>query len=277
MEKNPIGTKVIFNDKPAEKAKKMQRPSKSLTLSSRHREQKEKDEKKKQRPIAKIQPITKQPGETSDPFPGQTQFWGSVFYELKRHDYHSITWARVSVTQSQTNMYARKEMLNKSKVTKESKKSEKKEKPKQKDDEEGLSGKELMALVKRKQRQGLMTGKKSTETEKKSPGIKDGAPERKKPRLSDGGDISPRRMTETPKKMRHPSDPRATPEAGETDPRRQARKRLREALSQRSKESKDLKMDLQSISMLVAKIEKQLHEVYKGPTKDYKVNLLLWI
>ena len=172
-------------------------------------------------------------------------------------------------------MYARKEMLNKSKVSKETKKTEKKEKPKQKQDEEGLSGKELMALVKRKQRQGLMTGKKSTETEKKSPGVKDGAPERKKPRLSDGGDISPRRMMETPKKVRHPSDPRATPEAGENDPRRQTRKRLREALSQRSKESKDLKMDLQSISMLVAKIEKHLHEVYKGPTKDYKVNFFL--
>ena len=80
---------------------------------------------------------------------------------------------------------------------------------------------------------------------------------------------------ETPKKVRHPSDPRATPEAGENDPRRQTRKRLREALSQRSKESKDLKMDLQSISMLVAKIEKHLHEVYKGPTKDYKVNFSL--
>ena len=82
LEKNPIGTKVIFNDKPSEKVKKVQRPSKSLTLSSRHREQKEKDEKKKQRPIAKIQPITKQPGEASDPFPGQTQTRDHKFHEL---------------------------------------------------------------------------------------------------------------------------------------------------------------------------------------------------
>ena len=54
------------------------------------------------------------------------------------------------------------------------------------------------------------------------------------------------------------------------DPRRQVRKKLREVLSQRSKDSVDLRMDLQSISVLVSKIEKYLNDAYKGATKDYK-------
>ena len=74
------------------------------------------------------------------------------------------------------------------------------------------------------------------------------------------------------KKQRHPSsDPRTTtPEASE-DPRRQVRRKLREVLSQRSKNSDDLRMDLQSISVLVSKVERYLHEEYKGANKEYKV------
>ena len=87
--------------------------------------------------------------------------------------------------------------------------------------------------------------------------------------------VSPRRM-ETPTKKRHPSsDPRLhqqhhTPEAVQDDPRRQVRKKLREVISQRCKDSDDLRMDLQSISVLVSKIEKYLNDEYKGPNKDYK-------
>merc|ERR1711935_956086 len=66
LEANPVGTKIIWNEK-IEKKTPMQRPSKSLTLSSKHREQKAKDEKKKQRPIAKITPITKKPAEENEP------------------------------------------------------------------------------------------------------------------------------------------------------------------------------------------------------------------
>ena len=75
------------------------------------------------------------------------------------------------------------------------------------------------------------------------------------------------------KKQRHPSsDPRTTtPEASE-DPRRQVRRKLREVLPQRSKSSEDLRMDLQSISVLVSKIERYLHDEYKGANKEYKVS-----
>ena len=95
MEEHPVGTKIIWNEKTSAERRPAQRPSKSLTLSSRHKEQKAKDEKKKQRPIAKITPITKPVDEGPDePFAGTAQ----------------------------TNMYARKEMLKRSVSSKDPKK-----------------------------------------------------------------------------------------------------------------------------------------------------------
>ena len=58
------------------------------------------------------------------------------------------------------------------------------------------------------------------------------------------------------------------------DPRRQVRRKLREVLAARSQKS-DLKMDLQSISFLVSKIERNLFNEYKQTNKDYKVNLFI--
>ena len=181
LETNPVGTKIIWNEKSTDKTRKpLQRPNKSLTLSSRHREQKEKDEKKKQRPIAKIPPMmTKTAPEPTGPFPGT----------------------------SQTNMYARKEMLEKSR---EPKKVEKKEsKPKPKMDDEGLSGAALLAAVKRGQRRGLMTGKKGDKEAEKEKAKSPGAPPVKKQRLSSEGELMTARRTPESTKRRHPSDPRA--------------------------------------------------------------------
>ena len=50
------------------------------------------------------------------------------------------------------------------------------------------------------------------------------------------------------------------------DQRQQVRKELRELLSQRSKDCVDLGMDLQSISVLVSKLEKFLNNAHK---EDY--------
>ena len=69
-----------------------------------------------------------------------------------------------------------------------------------------------------------------------------------------------------------------TPEQADRTPegqRHKARKMLRDILTQRSHNS-DLKMDLQSITRLVAKIEKSLYQKYQQPNKQYMVRHSLW-
>merc|ERR1712131_271396 len=158
------------------------------------------------------------------------------------------------------------------------KKEIKKEVKKDKDDEDEISGKDLMKLIRKAQKKEknlekaekmsdiALTPTREGKTIKRSGSV--GNEDRN--REIDGHSL--------PKKIRRSSDDSTpnrpgsrTPEQADRTPegqRHKARKMLRDILTQRSQNS-DLKMDLQSITKLVAKIERSLFQKYQQPNKQY--------
>jgi len=252
LEENRVGAKVMLDDEPKSSSKPNSAPRRrdDMIISNRNRLEKAKRQAERARPIQPVAPIIRE-SPKSDP--------GS---------------------KSTLNPYARKEENQKATEKKDKPiKKEKKEVKKERDDEDEISGKDLMKLIRKAQKKEKSLEKKEKLAEKMDIALtptRDG----KTKRSGSVGDHSSRDGDgySHPKKMRRSSDNSTptrpgsrTPEQADRTPegqRHKARKMLRDILTQRSQNS-DLKMDLQSITKLVAKIERSLYQKYQQPNKQY--------
>lgn len=253
LEENRVGAKVMLDDNTKSNVKQNPvRRRDDMIISNRNRLEKAKIQAERARPIQPVAPIIRE------------------------------TFKSDSGSKSTLNPYARKEETKKAIEKKDKPKKEiKKESRKDKNDEDEISGKDLMKLIRKAQKKEKNLEKQEKLAEKMDIAL---TPTREGKTIKRSGSIGENSTREIdgylhPKKIRRSSDNNSTPnrpgsrtpEQADRTPegqRHKARKMLRDILTQRSQNS-DLKMDLQSITRLVSKIERSLCQKYQQPNKQY--------